>query len=208
MMRQLFVTGTTEVVVIDIRPQIEDAFVDTHDRTSAEKSPAIVTEIVAQIRTSLEFMQGSELPDGRSLLDATTFMVASEFGRTLRQTYVPFAESGTDHNPLNNTILVGGAGVNCGQVFNGSDLQSADEVLVEAHQVMDSERNRPMGLPFDFATGRPEGGREGPKVFDPARYLTVGSVMNTLLAARGASWRMEIDRQKTPAPIIGTLMRS
>ena len=61
---------------------------------------------------------------------------------------------GTDHNPLANTVLIGGAGIKSGLVIGASDFRTATESLSGAHLQLDRDRVKVMGRPFDFTTGR------------------------------------------------------
>jgi len=78
---------------------------------------------------------------GESLFDHTTFMISNEFSRT------PFLNSlgGKDHNPLTNSLLFAGKGIQGGQVIGGSHLIPRNESPTnEAYHI---------ALPIDYKTG-------------------------------------------------------
>ena len=85
-------------------------------------------------------------------MDVTTFLVSAEFGRTMRQNYVPFANTGTDHNPASNMFLIGGKGIRGGMVIGESDFRASDETLSKAHLTIDPVKEKLVGRPFDFST--------------------------------------------------------
>jgi hypothetical protein len=114
----------------------------------------------------------------RSLFDVTTVMIASEFGRTLRAPERAVDDTGTNHNPHCNSILIGGKGIRPGLVIGASDFRDAGEKLSRAHLALDPALEKTMGRPFDFATMRPRD--DLPDAFEITDYLTIGSVINTL----------------------------
>lgn len=61
---------------------------DAHDSKTAIAHNGEVEKIVSQIGAVFEFLKNTPFDGARSLLDVTTVVVTSEFGRTMRQTYV------------------------------------------------------------------------------------------------------------------------
>ena len=60
----------------------------------------------------LKFFKNTSYDANRSLLDVTTLCFTSEFTRTMRQNNRAMHDTGTDHNPLTNTVLLAGKKVN------------------------------------------------------------------------------------------------
>jgi hypothetical protein len=96
----------------------------------------------------------------------------------MRQKNAPLDKTGTDHNPLTNTILLGGKGIRGGLVIGASDFQSPDESLSPAHLALDPDLLKIMGRPFDYAAFRPRS--ELPSDFEATDYLSTASVVNTI----------------------------
>jgi hypothetical protein len=92
-------------------------------------------------------------------------------------------------------------------IVGASDFQSAFEPLSLAHLKLDQNMLKVMGRPFDFTAMAPA--PLLPEVFDPARYLTVASVVNTLYSAFGvpSSHYRTLDRAGKAAPVLGALLR-
>jgi hypothetical protein len=142
------------------------------------------------------------------LLDVTTVLVASEFSRTMRQETLPIDNTGTDHNPLSNTIIAAGKGIRGGVVLGGTDFNRAEEVLSGAHLSLDPKRLKRMGLPIDWRTGLPS--PEAPAVYAPEKYLGIASVVNTVYSLFGVDEKhyWESSRDAPPAPLLAALRRS
>jgi hypothetical protein len=133
-------------------------------------------------------------------------MVGSEFGRTMRQQGLPIDNTGTDHNPLSNTVLVGGAGIRGGLVVGASDLQSATEQPSGAHRTLDPSAVKTMGRPFDFATQTVRS--DSPSTFVPGDYVQIASVINTVYSLFDVptdKWRL-VERNGEVAPILSSLL--
>jgi hypothetical protein len=92
-------------------------------------------------------------------------------------------DTGTHHNQLSNSILVGGKGIRHGLVIGSSDLANATETVSPAHQALDPDLEKAMGRPFDFRTlqSRPD----LPGAFNIVDHLTIGSVVNTVYSLFG-----------------------
>lgn len=179
---------------------------DIHGVDDAKTMPDVIPKLLGQLADMLAHLAATPYDDHRSILDLTTFTVATEFGRTLKQSYPAFDKSGTDHNPLTNTVLIGGKGVKAGLVVGASDLQTLEETGSGAHLAQDKELNKMMGQPFDFATGMPSGLK--PDFYREEDYLTYSSVANTVYTLFGAPKdRLRLLRRNAPAaPVISSLL--
>lgn len=181
---------------------------DNHDSASAKALPGVITKLMTQLAGVFDTLKATPYDDKRSVFDVTTVLVGSEFARTMRQTYQPIEESGTDHNPMTNTILVAGKGIKGGQVIGQSDFQSAAEQdkLSGAHLSFDPMKVKAMGRPFDFDKGVPR--TDLPAAYQPADFLTFSSVANTIykiFGAKDAHLRL-VERNGPPAKVLGGLM--
>lgn len=167
--------------------------IDTHDGTAAKALEKELTRIFAEIGAALKLLRETPFDDKRSMFDMTTVMIGSEFSRTMRQSSNDFETSGTDHNPLTNSILIGGKGFKGGMVVGASDFATADEyknAISAAHRSKDPSLTKIMGRPFDFS--KQAFSSELPATFNPDHYLNIGSVINTLydaMAVPNDKWR-------------------
>ncbi len=195
---QYFVRGLTQNVVIEIFQYN----LDTHDSQSCKDQVTVYPKVVADIQSVLQFLSNTGVGD-RSLLDLTTVVATSEFSRTMRQVGVPIDNTGTDHNPLNNTVLLAGKMIKGGQIFSSSDQETLDAPLSGAHRTLDQDNLKIMGRPFDFDTMQST--LALPDVYDADHYLTFASVANTLMKLFGASddklWAVK--RNGAPARLLG-----
>lgn len=153
--------------------------IDSHDPETAAKLPSIIGTYCEAIASVLAYFESVPMPSGGSLLDHTTFLIGSEFSRTMRQPGAPIDKTGTDHNALTNTLIVGGKGVKGGQVIGQSDFSSPTETLSPAHLSADPTKLMIMGCPFDFAAGRAVTGTL-PQTFDVTQYIGASNVTNTI----------------------------
>ena len=153
---------------------------DVHDADQAKLQPKLFTDAVVNIASLFRALVGTPFDAKRSMMDVTTVMVASEFGRTMRAPDVPIDGTGTNHNQFANSILLGGKGIRSGLVVGASDLPDENAMPSKAHLEMDPVLEKVMGRPIDLKTlsVRPD----QPDVFDIENYLTIGSVVNTLYA--------------------------
>ncbi len=153
-------------------------FFDTHGIQSDEVHVKLYQDTVDKIAKTLSYFKNTAYDSARSLLDVTTIVVATEFGRTMRQDNVNFETCGTDHNTFCNSFLFAGKGIRGGQVIGASDFQTSTELLSPAHLQLDKDKINIMAKPFDFSTEQPLDVL--PTEFSDANYLTSGSVINTL----------------------------
>ena len=193
--------GATPSAVIILRPEGDDDL-DTHDATSAGKSGEVIGSIASQLAQVIRHLHDTPFNETRSMFDVTTFAAVTEFSRTMRQTGMPIEGTGTDHNPLTNTVFIGGRGIKGGQVIGASDFQTADETLSAPHLAFDGDRLKIMGRPFDFATGRPFEGVVSD--FKAERYLTFSSVVNTVMGLFSVDEKRQFlaERNGVVAPVL------
>jgi hypothetical protein len=178
--RQLFTQGLSHAATLVFDTDLSENFdLDVHSGVDAKLLPDSIREkIVPSIHTILDYLRETPFDNKRSMLDVTTFIVTSEFARTMRQSKVPFEDTGTDHNPLTNTVLLGGKGIKTGYVLGESDLQTPDEQLSSAHAQFDPEAFKIMGRPFDFQNSR--NFSLTTQSYDSRQYLSFNSVLRTL----------------------------
>ncbi|HEX4925122.1 MAG TPA: DUF1501 domain-containing protein [Bdellovibrionales bacterium] len=178
-----------------------DTRIDVHAAEAAVKQPALYAEIAQKIASVFKFLRETPYDQGRSILDVTTVVITSEFGRTLRQVRRPIDFTGTDHNNLCNTVLIGGRGIRSGLVLGASDFQSPDETLSPAHLQIDAGKMKFIGRPFDFAASAIKEGY-APAAFSPRDYIGAASVINTVYEAFGVDrvkyWPVEKDGPAAP----------
>ncbi len=176
---EYFRAGLTRSAVIFLNPRI-----DAHDSGTAKNLPKALSEIVAQLAEVFDFLKSCAPVSNanQSLLDETTVLIGSEFARTMRQPGLPLSNTGTDHNPLNNSVILGGKGIRPGLIVGASDFRSADEVLSGAHLAMDPAQLSMMGMPFDHdVLGPPSSYKaENFPSFKVDNYLNFAAIANTL----------------------------
>jgi hypothetical protein len=211
---KLFMGGVTNCVVISDESNPNSLIdLDTHDAESAANQPKTYGAVVAEIAEAFQFLKNTVFDEakGLSLLDVTTVMISSEFSRTNYRVGESMDKTGTDHNPLSNMVLLGGKGIKGGQVIGATDLDSLDnsgkyQNLSKAHLEFDPELIKRMGKPFNFETMQPY---EGSEVFQVDQYLTMGSVVNTILKLYGCdeSKYWSNTRNGSKAKILNGLLR-
>jgi Protein of unknown function (DUF1501) len=182
-----------------------DFSVDSHAEADAKKIPENYPKITQIIADVFKTLKSIEFSPGKSFLDVTTVVVSSEFTRTMRQAEKAIDNTGTDHNPLGNSVLVGGKGIKKGCVFGATDLdvltnnEFAD--VPPYHSDLDSGLVKMMGKPIDFATGLPLVG--GVNEYDPAKFLSFSNIANTFMdmfnVAPESRWEMGRNLPKAPS---------
>ncbi|MCX6124886.1 MAG: DUF1501 domain-containing protein [Proteobacteria bacterium] len=202
MFTELMRVGVTDQALLGINLNI-----DAHDATTAKSLPKQYTAISESLAIIFEHLDNTLSPSGRTMLEDTTVLIGTEFGRTMRSRGSPIDNSGTDHNLLTNTLIVAGRGIRGGQVFGASDFQTADEELSKVHLACDIEKVKVMGRPFDPATGRVIPGLSL-ETFDPTIYLGPSHVTNTLQQILGIpiERRFTFGRNLPAVPIIPGLL--
>jgi hypothetical protein len=136
-------------------------------------------------------------------------MATTEFGRTMKQYGLPVDQTGTNHNPLNNSVLIGGKGICGGQVIGESDCRCATETVSKPHAAFDPQKLKLMGKAFDFSTGLTLA--KPPEEYSAAAYLGVNSVVNTVYKLFGAStskYRKLERNSKMDAPQVPGLLKT
>src|SRR5262249_9208528 len=91
-------------------------FFDVHATEQAKTQPKMFASAIGKIVTLLKGLVEAPFDNRRSMLDVTTVMVASEFGRTMRSDGT-VDDTGTNHNQFSNSILLGGKGIRSGLVI-------------------------------------------------------------------------------------------
>jgi hypothetical protein len=203
MMARLFERGISRSALIAFDTRIE---VDTHDPASARRQPETYDKITSRLSKIFAFLSQTEVRPGRNLWDVTTVCVASEFGRTMRQGTKPIDATGTDHNPVANSVLLGGKGVRGNWVVGATDYQSATEALSSAHTSLDPLDVKAMGRPFDFERFAPRS--DLPPEYRPDDYISIQSVVNSIYAVFSVDpsryWR--ITRNGPAARVLAPLL--
>jgi hypothetical protein len=181
-------------------------FFDVHAPELAKGQPRLFASAVARIAALFRGLVATPFDARRSMLEVTTVMIASEFGRTLRAGDAPVDRTGTNHNALSNSILLGGKGIRPGLVVGASDLANERAEASGAHLAMDPGLEKTMGFPFDFAAMRPVS--ELPDEFELEDHLTVASVINTIYALFGVprERRRAFGRNLPLAPVLHGLL--
>jgi uncharacterized protein (DUF1501 family) len=185
----------------------ENQNLDAHDFNTALQQPRIISELMTELSGILKYLRETPYSEQQSLLDVTTVFITSEFGRTMRQ--YRFETSGSDHNALTNSMLIGGKGIKGGLVLGASDQASVAECEAgpgKAHLLLDPGKIKVMGRSFDFATQQPV--MNPPEEFKLERYLSAGSVVNTIFSMFGvpqSEWRTPT-RNGPPAELLTALL--
>ena len=181
-------------------------FFDVHSAEQAKAQPKLFAAAIARLGEIFEALDETPFDAHRSMIDVTTVMVASEFGRTMRSADAPVHATGTNHNSLSNSVLLGGKGVRGGLVIGASDLANERAQPSGAHRAMDPALEKAMGTPFDFASMRPI--PELPDHFEIEDHLTIGSVINTVYALFGVpeSRHRSLGRNLPVAPVLRGLL--
>lgn len=204
MLSEFLRVGLTNAAVLIL--ESNNFNVDTHDSGSAKQLPNILGTYCEAIAAVFEYLSAVPSASGRSMLDDTTFLIGGEFSRTMRQANAAIDKTGTDHNALTNTLIVGGKGVRGGMVVGQSDFASSGEVLSPAHLTADPARLKIMGRPFDLETSRTR--TDLPQSFQVSAYLGASNVTNTLQQILGipAAKRFLYGQSQPVAPVIKSLI--
>lgn len=188
--RSNFAGGVTNSFTIMMNTDGDADFqLDTHSSSSAQTQPKKYKAIAKDMAAVFEYLKNTPFDEGRSFFDVTTVVITSEFARTYRQSFSSIDATGTDHNPLNNTVIVAGKGIEGGLVLGESDLTDLNEEKTSfanvspAHLKKDSALLKPMGKPFDFETSKVR--NELPETFAADDYISFASIANTLMTLFG-----------------------
>ncbi len=158
---------------------VDDFFFDTHHEDTAKKHPTRMSNVVSLIVRIMNKLRETPYNSNKSFLAVTTVIISSEFSRSLRQNNTDINKTGTDHNSLNNSVLLAGKGIQNGLVIGASDLQTISEELSPAHIKLDPNKIKLMGRPFDYSTqsSTPNTNEE----FKLENYISAATLVNTLL---------------------------
>lgn len=179
---------------------------DVHAPELAKGQPQLFGDAIGRIAALLQGLVDTPFDSKRSMFDVTTVMIASEFGRTMRELDTDVNETGTDHNQYSNSVLLGGRGVRSGLVLGASDMNGLDAPVSKAHLEVDPDLLKSLGVPFDFKTLTPRS--DLPESFQIADYLTIGSAVNTIYSLFGVpvDYYRTMSRDGGPAPILNGLI--
>ena len=79
-------------------PEVENADFDAHSDTDCARYPKVAQAVLRRLGQLIDGFR--RVPSGSTTLwDDGMVIITSEFGRTMRQSYAPIDQSGTDHNP-------------------------------------------------------------------------------------------------------------
>ena len=158
---------------------------DVHDPQSCRLMPKRGEDLAKKIAILLDHFASIPIQEGssESFLDHTTILIASEFGRTMRQAELDIDKCGTDHNALNNQIILAGKGIRGGTVWGSTDLDTLDshgalQNPSPLHFQFDPLKLRVMGKCMDIETGQVL--ETMPESYDPSQFLTIHSLINAL----------------------------
>jgi hypothetical protein len=154
---------------------ITDLNLDTH--SSHEKAHLIQQKMGwERISNLFDVFKQTNLGDGVSLFDRTVFMVISEFSRTPALN----GAKGKDHNPLTNSVLLAGGGINGGKVVGESHLITLKRSTlgVATHSA----------LPMDFATLKTVKTRKEAEA-GSYKYIVPETITATIANAMQVDWK-------------------
>lgn len=178
LVREFFKNGVAKSVIISPSADLIGN-IDAHATTDAKEQPKRMMAVVKIVEEVLSFLKATQFDKKHSLFDVTTVMISSEMGRTMRQSGMPLSDTGTDHNPYSNTILLAGKGVLGRYILGESDFRTSGEKLSPAHLALDPLRLRTMGKPFDFKENLPI--LSQPNKYEQSDYIDIASVINTVM---------------------------
>ena len=201
---EFFKNGISKAAIISFNDDFQ--YYDTHDPEHAKNQPEQFKKLVQYISTVFTFLKNTSYDSQKSFLDVTTVMISSEFTRTMKQSGKPIDQTGTDHNPLTNSIIIGGKGIKGGQVIGSSDWQTFDAELSLAHKSFDRNTVKLMGRPFNFTTMKSR--KDLPDSYSPKDYLGAGSIINTIYSMFNVSpkqYRL-VEKNGVPSPLLKGLL--
>ncbi|WP_394836762.1 DUF1501 domain-containing protein [Pendulispora rubella] len=156
-------------------------------------------------------------PRSPSFFDVTTVCIHTEFTRTMVSLSFSgdVGYTGTDHNPLSNTVILAGYGIRGGLILGESDCTDVDDNgnilnVSGAHFAREGttdnkQLRKIMGKPFDFATMKARSDR--PATFQATDYLNFSSVANTVMDLFGIDPQKKFRVGGNPAPILEPLRK-
>lgn len=186
---------------------------DAHSFGQASEQPATFAGLVDFLAGIFKYLKETAFDEtaGLSLLDVTTVLCGPEFSRTMRQEDKAIDETGTDHNALCNSLLIGGKGIKGGLVVGKSDLDKLGNDgeftgVSEAHLLLDPKLVKAMGRPFDPSTMSVLD--VAPQTFNRSEYLSINMVVNTIHELFGSpeSVRRKFAQNEPVTPFIRGLL--
>lgn len=183
---EYFTKGLAGSALVSVRYEL-----DTHDKGQAQAQDVEVKKVADDLKLLLDFLKKPyDSSRGISFGDVTTVIVSSEFSRTMRQIDQTIEETGTDHNPFTNTVMVAGKGFKKGLVVGATDLDALDAAgefsgVSVAHKNLDRNLILPMGKPFTHETMLVRA--DLPLVYDDHDYLSWLNVINTIYSMFGVA---------------------
>ena len=215
---QIFSAGLSKTVAIDLARlddfQNQNFGFDVHGADGAKTVPENYQILMNKVAEVFQILQETRFPGSqKSYLDVTTVLMTSDFNRTTRQLNSPIDQSGTDHNPLSNTFLLGGKGIKGNMVVGATDLDTlGGETYANvsaAHKSLDPDLIKAMGKPFDLKEAKVMSGV--PETYRRTDYLTVETVINTVLKSFGVTKKEHLrpyagDRSGTIAPSLDKIL--
>ena len=167
---------------------------DAHAVSTAKAQPKIFKDFAQELKDLIDLLRATPFDAERSFFDVTTVMVDTDFSRTLvsdsdrNNGSIDIDNTGSDHNPLTNTILLAGKGIKGGLVLGGTDLASVAAYAAPsgAHLQKDPSKNRLMGQVYDFGTHKIVPSAM-PVTYKAADYINTASVVNTVFKLFGVS---------------------
>ncbi|MCX6117600.1 MAG: DUF1501 domain-containing protein [Proteobacteria bacterium] len=204
MIAATFLNELTRSALLEMNP----GDLDTHGPQDAKDLPIVMKRLALGLSAIFEALANIEHSEGRSMLDCTTIVISSEFSRTMRQPGLAIDKSGTDHNGLSNTILVGGKGIQGGLILGETDYRTPDEELSQAHLSLDGQKVRRMGKPFDFA--KEEHTNSHLTEYSPYSYLSPNNITNTLqeILKIDRKHRFKFGRETPNASVLKKLIKA
>lgn len=173
---EMFKAGVTQSAVYN--PTVGGTGLDMHSPESTKTAKDVVGPLAERIAKVFEILATTRFDEDTSMLDHTTILVSTEFGRTMRQDGLAINNTGTDHNQFANSMLLGGRGIKGGLVIGGTDFRTSTEKLSGAHKRVDAKLVNVIGAPYDPATGLPRS--DLPETYKITDYLSYASVGNTI----------------------------
>src|SRR5262249_56713886 len=122
--REVFRLGIARGAMFAI---VDDLAFDNHAPAAAQAQGTSFMQLSTRLARVFNFLAQTPFDDQHSMLDVTTVVVGSEFGRTMRQDGKPIDATGTDHNPLSTSVLIGGPGIQAGLVLRATCQPTAAE---------------------------------------------------------------------------------
>lgn len=189
-----------------------DPIADTHSASGAQNQLDLYRGIVKNLDFLFKSLMETPYDEaaGLSILDVTSVIVTTEFSRTMIDKGSEPGNTGTQHNPLTNSAIMFGKGIQGGQVIGASDMSVLDGSnnfidKSKAHDIKDPDGVMIMGKPFDFNTFKPR--TDLPTELKDSDYLTFASVANTIMTLMGVNTEDQFRVQGVQAPVITQLLK-